>query len=1089
LLLIAARAWGAPSSAEIVSVEGRGEYREAHQSSWRPAAVRQSLFPGNFVRTLDLSKMAILFADRTQVQLAQNSTLQIKEVAGAGGERTILNLNRGKSWTQSKTTPRALIMETPSALAAIRGTDWEMIVDDDGRATLSVFSGEVDLYNDHGNVLVSANEQAQAERGRAPVKLTLQISRSRIQWVSSFGIDPARLRGEALADAYERLRRAPTRNADEELLLADIEIYRGEPGTAEFVLERGAARFPGDERFDVARARVAALQDDSGRALAHVRRALERRDDSVEALVLLGDIERREGRPREALAAYARAMAAAPRDARARHGAGVVESERENVRRARAHLEAAISLDPSFADAHAELGTLEGFAGRIPRGREALRRALALQPDNYVALTGLGVLEMRAGNVEAALDALLRATLIEPRYARAHVYLAAAYYALEREGPALDELARAAELDPKDPLSHVLASIVHLDYLEPGRAVAEARLAQVRIPFLKSLNQVADNQKGVANVGAPLAFMGLEAWARSAAHDSYLPFWGASHLFLADRYPGGFNRRAELMQGFITNPIVFGASNRFQSLVPRPGHHATVSVRHAWSDDFRATEPVATLNGYDASRFPVAYFAEAIETRLSPRNADLRLEGPTYTFAVGARPTDELGLFAYFNRVSLDADLGRRDVTGEFANVTGSAWRVDAGARRAFGAHSSLWLKGGASRESSAVDQVTSIFIGEQPLLALLRFEMRPRAEDAALRHTVSVADRFEITWGAEGARVRSPRRLERDAALHFPGFPAAKETLVQTDVDRSRTLHAYARIGPHALQAEAGLAHTRYRIERDIGLTLATGPRRLDETIERRGTDPLLGLTWRPDERLRVRAACREWLRPASLDTFAPVAVAGMPFEDQLVLAGGTLRQCRAQLEWLPGARTFFSALAERSRVRNVVSPLDGVLNARTEITNLDRLRNRALAPPPKPDLLEDAPVFGQGTVRRAHLAFERVLGDRLGLRAHYIHTDSENTAPALAGLPLPYLARHQANLGLTWAPGWRSYVTAVAVHRSRRFADEANAQPLPAGWDGQLSVFKESFDKRWSVELFAANLLKKEVSDLFGVVLAYRF
>src|SRR5687768_17926721 len=51
------------------------------------------------------------------------------------GTKTILNLNAGRSWVQSKSAPRGLIMETPSALAAIRGTDWEMAVDEDRKST------------------------------------------------------------------------------------------------------------------------------------------------------------------------------------------------------------------------------------------------------------------------------------------------------------------------------------------------------------------------------------------------------------------------------------------------------------------------------------------------------------------------------------------------------------------------------------------------------------------------------------------------------------------------------------------------------------------------------------------------------------------------------------------------------------------------------------------------------------------------------------------------------------------------------------------------------------------------------------------
>ena len=66
-------------AAEVVSVEGKGEYREAQQTTWRPASVKHPLFPTNYVRTLDMSRMAIVFVDRTQVRLVQNSMLQYRD--------------------------------------------------------------------------------------------------------------------------------------------------------------------------------------------------------------------------------------------------------------------------------------------------------------------------------------------------------------------------------------------------------------------------------------------------------------------------------------------------------------------------------------------------------------------------------------------------------------------------------------------------------------------------------------------------------------------------------------------------------------------------------------------------------------------------------------------------------------------------------------------------------------------------------------------------------------------------------------------------------------------------------------------------
>lgn len=1100
-------------AAEVVSVEGKGEYREAQQTTWRPVSLRHPLFPTNYVRTLDMSRMAILFSDRTQVRLAQNSMLQIKEVASGPDTKTILNLNSGRAWTQSKTTPKGLVMETPSALAAIRGTDWEMAVDDEGRATLSVFSGEVEFYNDQGNIVVRENEQARAERGKAPVKLQLQVSRERIQWVSAFTIDTQRyaelrkgatgelaqiaalVREQRLSEAYERLKHdvagagAP---AVAYLLLADFEIYRGETGATHDVLKRGGARFPADERFDVGLARTALLGDDAAGALAHAKSALAKRPDSPDALVMLGDIQRHDGRAKEAIAAYSRAAAIAAGEGRAWYGLGVVESERENFRRARSHLEKAIALDESEPTYRAELGTLEGYAGNFARGRNELEKALAMQPDNYVALTGLGVLELKSGHEDAALDALLRASLIEPRYARAHLYLAVAYYRIGRDEAAIAELHRAAELDTNDPLPHLLMSIIHLDRIEPGLAVKEAQQALSRIPYLKSLNQVADNQKGVANVGAPLAFMGLEAWARSAAHESYLPFWGGSHLFLADRYPGEFDRRSELMQGFITDPLVFGASNRFQSLLAEPGHHGTASLRYAQSDELRVVEPTLTLTGYDVSRIPVAYFVEAIDTRIDPRDADTTIRAKTFTGAFGAKPTHELGVFLFANRLSVDAQFGAPDAAGGFARIDGATTRVDGGLRYAFDANSSLWIKAGAGRNDATLDEVASVTFDNQPLLSQSHFVTRPRSSDLALRYTVVPRDRVEISVGAETSRLREPKFLIRDTFLHSANATSPQESLDEVDRDRAESAYAAARWGDAALRLDIGAAWSFYRKDRDIHVVregVSAVDIRLFEKYRRNRADPLVGVTWRIAPATLGRAACRRWMRPIAGDTLAPVAVAGMPLDDQLVFAGGVIEQCRGQLEWTAFDRTFVTALVERSRVHNLLSVLDGVLNTGSETTNLDRLRNRALTPPPKPDLLEAVPVYGEGIARRATLAVEQIVTPRIGMRAHYTYTESENTDPGLPGKWIPYLARHQANFGLTWAPGWRSYLTAQAVYRSRRYADEPNSVALPAGWDAQVNLFVESHDKRWAVEAFAANLFKKETSDVFGIVLSYRF
>ena len=1119
LLFSAGAACAQAPEGEIASLTGKGEYRHGQQGAWSPATPKQKLFPLDWLQTLDMSRMVLRFSDGSTEFIGPNSQFHVVKVATSADPKTILELNKGRMWSQSKTAPGGLEVRAGSALAAVRGTDWELVVDGD-TTILSVFSGEVEFSNDQGGVLVRPNEQARAEKGKAPIKLLLRTSRERIQWVSAFTVDPRRYAEPAagrdpryaaiaklvadneLAEAYARCRAladAADAPAVAFLLLADFEVYRGEFVAARATLERGARRFPEDVRFEAAGARLAFLEGDIEAARAHVRAALAQNADSPDALVMLGDIERHEGHARQSIAAYSRAVEASAGDARAWHGRGAVQGERENVAAARSDLAKAIALDSSDATYRAESGTVESLANDLAKARRELLAALDLQPDNYVALTGLGIVELKAGDVDAALVALQKASAIEPRYARTHVYLAAAYYHQRRDDAAFFELGRASELDPNDPLPYLLKSLIRQDRLEPAAAIQDAQEALKRIPYLKSLNQVADNQKGVANVGAPLAFAGLEYWARSAAQESYLPFWGGSHLFLADRYPGDFDKRSELMQGFVTDPSAFGASNRFQSLIVEPGNFGTASLRYNHSRDLHLTEPVLTVNGNDASRFPVSYFGEAVYTQIDPGDVAFAAKAHTYTGAIGMKPTYDVSTFVYANYLDVDAKLGRAGAAGDFDHINGNSWRVDGGVRYAPDARQSVWLKaGGSGQDATSDDTLTS----GQPAAAFVQgshFTYNPRASDVALRYTLLASERFEFTWGAETSHATKDEVLLLESAFHPVPTSVPVDRLDETDRDRSDTIYAIARWLDPRWRVEAGAAWVDYTKDRDLLVTRDAsrgGTVPISESYRRKKVEPLAGIIWRYTDAQLVRAACRRWIHPTSLDTLAPVAVAGMPLDDQLVNPGGTLDQCRAQWEWTDTRRTFASVFVERSRVRNLVSPLDGVQNTASDVTNLDRLRNRAIAQPPTPDLLEGQPVFGEGDVKRASAALDHIVNRAVTLRAYYTYSESEVTGVDFPGrvhpqgAKIPYIPRNQVNLGTVISPGWHSLFSAYAVYRSQRFADEFNTQALPAGWDAQLDLFIESADKHWSFEINAANLLKKpNVPDVYSAIVSYRF
>lgn len=1115
-VVMSAWAHAAPGpNATIVSLEGKGEYREAQQIDWRPAKLNQTLFPANLVRTGDASKMAVMFPDRTQVKLAQNSVLQIKEVSTGKEAKTVLNLNAGRSWMQSKTTPGGLSVETPSATASIRGTDWEIAVEPDGRSTLTVFSGAADFSNAQGSVSVAVNEQAVAEKGKAPVKVQILNPRERIQWLSAVTVDPGRYRepdanthaqqalnriGDAMRSGRPDLARAglaaaiasdKTDSASARMLQADFQIYDGDQRAAETTLQAAVARYPGDARLRVAQARLSLLQDNVIAAETKVTEALQRDPRSADAWQVRGDIARFSGLADAAREAYRQVTLLAPADARGWLGLGVVEAERENVAAARGYFDQALQRDARSATVLAERATLETNAGDFAAARAAFEQALALQPDNVVLLTGKAILELKQGDDEAALDLLLRATLIEPRYARAQLYLAIVYYRMERPDRAYPQFAKVKELDRNDPLPHFMASLARIDALQPADAVDEAREAVRLMPFLKSLNQLANNQAGGANLGNAMSFFGMENWARHMAQESTLPFWAGSHLFLADRYAGDFARRSELMQGFLLDPAAFGAPNRYQPLVEKPGNHAALSLRANQSDDLKLTEPVVTVNGYALLPTPVSYFAEFIDTRIRPGNTTLSADAKTYTAALGIKPRWDLGLFIYANRLTADIDIGKRDVTGLFQNVTGHNNRVDAGGHYAINAAAQLWFKAGHGDERSFVGERSSIVIPGLTLARQTDFFTTPRSDDAQLRYTRVLGEGREVSVGMEASRLRTTNGVQQDSSFFLSGNKPQRSTLDSTDKDRSGMVYAGGRWGAGAWELEGSLAWTTYRKDRNFYITVPSPPASaaISEDYERNGAKAALGAVYRFQPGRLARLMCQNWTRPASLGTLAPVAVAGIVIDDQLVFPGGKLSRCRGQLEWELSPATFLTAATDAKRIDNLASQLDGVLNTRADVTNLDRLRNRLLPLPPKPDALEDTPVFSLATIKSASVGLEHILTRSLATRLYYAHTDSETTYPAFRGNHVPYLPRHLASIGATWTMAERSYVSAQAVYRSRRFSDEGNLTPIAAGWDMQVRAYVELNRKRWTLEAYALNLLKKEASDVFGVIATYRF
>lgn len=1109
VLAAAARA----EDAEVVLLIGKGDARTSADAEWKPTTVKQKLRAGWFVRTGEMSQMALLLRDRTQVRLNQLSILNIKSI-GAPPQPTRLDLPQGRAWSQAKPGSTAVAarqqptieVSMPSATAAIRGTDWELTVDKDGTSTVTVLSGEVEFYNDLGRVAVGPNEQARAVPGKAPTKILLTNAAERVQWVTAYRPQPRRwvkdysggieaiiknIEAEefpAALDALSKAAKAPRRDVRVALLLADLNLFQGQAAEAIALISPHADDGRGDPMAAALLARaflVAGRIADAGRILGN---AAQKHAAHVEVLLAQAEYSRVQGDVDGTRRAALKVLEADPKNAEAWYVIGRIETEREYASAARDALKRALSLRPDGPGYAGELAMLETFANDFPAAQKAFNDALAQQPDDYVALTGLGVLQLKRGEPEAALESFLKAGVIEPRYSRAWLFSAVAYYQLGDTARALEAFDKASRLDEKDPLPYLMSSLIYFDSLELGRAIEAARNAQARMPYLKSLNQVLTDQKGSANLGSALAAFGMEEWSQAYAYDSYSPYWAGSHLFLADRFSGTFNKNSELFKGFLSDPSVFGASNRFSSIVPLPGHYGSIGV-DAGRDYITDATVNATVNGYSVSAVPFSYFLSFDKTHgdsiINRTKSDGRMNanGQNLIVGVGVKPTHELGLFAFANSTSYEGRFTGDRASGLVDDVFALDYRrFDVGLNYKFSPTNHAWFKVGKGTEGVPV---SGAFFSQESANALngafrvnafspqgrlnaFNYDLSQR--DVQWRHTFDLNPEVQVSWGLERAKQTKPFLLtvEFPAVVSPVPIPVRVHQTVDDDLESGTAyLSGRFRLAP-AMEAQLDLHYqdVKSRFVGNSAIEVVGGgtfraPIQTGESRDRE-VNPRIGIKWQPAPGHTLRLATQVWRKPAGVNTLAPVDTVGIPLDDQIERAGGRFTRSRLQheIEW--NKSTFLQWFVDLKRVKNLDDPL---VVADFALDQLEKLRNRRRTYAARQDYLEDTPKFGAGRVESAGLSFNRLMSRDYTLAGRYVYADTENTGARFSGLAVPFHPRHYGNVALTWRPYARWIVGPTATYRSSRYADEKNTTLLTSGWAFGLQVYWESEDKRLSV------------------------
>ncbi|WP_438751005.1 FecR domain-containing protein [Pararhizobium sp. O133] len=472
-----------PAAGSVIARKSGEEVRFVDISGWRYVDLQQDLLSGDVLRTNATGQLAVLFSDRTQVRLGRNTSLLVKQMDGSGD--TGLELQSGTIWARAERGGQGVTIDTPAAAAAIRGTDWTMTVAD-GKTSLIVLEGLVELKNEFGSVQVAQGEGAVAAIGKAPSKVIIAKPKEREQMLFNLSLrdsfrwmPPTSLTAQAQRRLRDEVEAKPAqdRTAEDWLGLAESSVtLEGRQKTRAALVAARALGLDGRQkaRATLVEAMLTGTENRYAEAAKLFAEAQKGLDPSRAGVARYGGYIARSladpnhvETPPQAVDSVSSAI-----------GAAWVAGFREDVRAALDIVKKAERSHPDDAMLPAARAQLAILLADEAEAKDAIDQALSLDPDNPEALDARATYKMGiAFDRKGAVDDLLRAVTVAPGESNIWNTLGLAHSDRDDNRKAEEAFKRAIELDPLDPLPHANLAILYLDEMRMEEAKREIDLA------------------------------------------------------------------------------------------------------------------------------------------------------------------------------------------------------------------------------------------------------------------------------------------------------------------------------------------------------------------------------------------------------------------------------------------------------------------------------------------------------------------------------------------------------------------------------------------------------------------------------------
>jgi cytochrome c-type biogenesis protein CcmH/NrfG len=548
----------AGNDAVLLTVAGAVEVARVGTTMWGTGQTNQILKVGDRIRTAKNSRATVRLSNLSVLRMYELTTLEIQPVEK--NARSMIDVKSGSVYFFNRDLPSQTQFRTPSASGAIRGTEFNLAVAEDGRMLLTLVDGEVDLKNELGELTLVSGEQASVEPGKAPQKSPSLDAVSAIQWTLYYPgvLDPSELnltesQKQALSQSLDSYRagdllkavahypfdRAATSN-DETVYRAALLLSVGNVAEATETLNTVTGSGKPVALANALRQLIAAVKHQDISTSAEPTGATE--------LLAASYLEQSRTHLARALVLARQAATASPNFGFAHARVAELEFSFGNIDDASKALDKALQLSPNNAQAFALQGFLMAARNKFTQARQSFDQAISLDGSLGNAWLGRGLIRFKKGDVAGGRKDLETAAALEPNRAILRSYLGKAWsenrafrYSWDQY-LAQKELALAKKLDANDPTAWLYSALLNQQRNEVNQAIDDLEKSQDlnnnRGIFRSQLLLDQDRAVRSANLASIYRDAGMVDYsvreASRAVNSDYVNY--SSHLFLSESY-------------------------------------------------------------------------------------------------------------------------------------------------------------------------------------------------------------------------------------------------------------------------------------------------------------------------------------------------------------------------------------------------------------------------------------------------------------------------------------------------------------------------------------------------------------------------